>query len=219
MADEGLQKLVNRYRNTDHSHDIPYLGGISNDGATVYLDKNLADVVSWEEDGRKQAIEPAEFTALHEKWEKAIVDLYKWRYDEAHKYATAIERRAVMQAGKNWVGYSKALKPFIASAEKEGFSTIIKVPGDLSLYPYKDAEPKLYKHLLSIMGKGNKKGTKEEANYRVDGGGPSRHCGKVWQWTQGSCKHFEQPNACGKVQGFIEARGLCDWWTSADRKR
>jgi len=124
-----------------------------------------------------------------------------------------------MQAGKSWVGYSKALKPFIAADEKEGFSNIIKVPSDLSLYPYKDDEPKLYRHLLSIMGTGNKKGTKEEANYRADGGMVMKHCGKTYAWTQGSCKHFEQPNGCGKVQGWIDPKAVCDWWANVRAKK
>lgn len=119
----------------DRSYDIPYLGGYSRDGRTIYLDRRLPRALNIGE----QRINPAPFLAIHERVEKWFLTHYRSTYQRAHKIATAMEHQAVREAGLSPEAYEAALKPWIRSADHE---SVTRVPPDLDLTPYEDEHDK-----------------------------------------------------------------------------
>jgi hypothetical protein len=121
----------------DRSYDIPYLAGYSKDGRKVYFDRHF--------DFKYNGRDISKYIRLHEVVEKAIIDIFNYKYQDAHKYATFFERRAVEDAGINWEDYCKRIDPFIKIVHREHLK---KVPKDLDLTPYQDEHEK---KLLNIM--------------------------------------------------------------------
>ena len=116
----------------DRSYDIPYLGGYSEDGRTIYLDRRLPSVLF---DG-KNWFDPGLFIAVHERVEKAIIA--EMGYEQAHAIATVIEHMMVSDYGLDPAEYEHAIKPYIKMAAEE---PIVRVPRDLDNSPYvNDAE-------------------------------------------------------------------------------
>jgi hypothetical protein len=123
-------------------YDIPYLGGYSEDGSKVYIDRHL--------NCRYKGKDISKFIRIHEVAEKAALDIFNLTYQQAHKIANHIERQAVEKAGLDWIEYCNHLDPFIKQVSKEHIQL---VPGDLDLTPYKDEKDK--KLLASLKSKLN----------------------------------------------------------------
>ncbi len=117
----------------NHKFDIPYLGGYSVDGRTIYLDRRLPDMFRM---GTHHA-NLGEFVTVHERVEKWFLDTYHSAYLRAHRIATAMEHQAVREAGLDPVKYEAALRPYIRRCDDE---TVKRVPVDLDLTPYEDED-------------------------------------------------------------------------------
>lgn len=122
----------------DRNYDIPYLGGYSKDGFTVYIDRHIPDVI--------EGINVISFLKIHEIAEKAIIDIFDLDYKQAHQLATKIERMMVERKEVSWKDYSLALKPFIKTTAHE---KLVKVPKDLDLTPYVDSQD--YRKLKALI--------------------------------------------------------------------
>ena len=131
--DPEISKLRHRYERLDDSYDLPYLGGYSKDGKTIYIDRHLPEMLEYTHDGKTKEFRPRQYLIDHESWEKALIDALHWGYDHAHAVATAAERRAVMQGGLIWKSYQEAYRPYIKADEHEKLK---RVPADLDLTPY-----------------------------------------------------------------------------------
>lgn len=118
-------------KHLSREYDLPYLGGYSNDGKIIYLDRHLPQNIFLGKQGR--LFDPTPFLIAHESLEKAVIDVLGWNYDHAHEAATNYERRLVIQAGLNWKEYSDSLEPYIKEDEHE---QIKKIPPDLDMTPY-----------------------------------------------------------------------------------
>ncbi len=114
-------------------YDIPYLGGYSQDGKTIYLDHRVPDRILV--GGVRFA--PRPFLVIHERVEKWFLTVYHSPYQRAHKIATAVEHQAVREAGALPMDYEAALKPYIRECDDE---TVHHVPTDLDLTPYTDED-------------------------------------------------------------------------------
>jgi len=110
-----------------YGFDIPVLCGYSKDASKVYCDRHFQ--TKW------KGVDLMKFLKVHELVEKAMIDLYDYRYESAHKIATYFEAQAVTKAGINFTSYQDYIKPFIKPIEHE---KVQKVPHDLDLTPYKD---------------------------------------------------------------------------------
>ena len=133
LSDKQVQERLWAEHTLNRDYDIPYLGGYSEDGKTIYLDRHLPDEISFEVDGRKHTFRPDHYLCQHEKFEKAVMDTLGWSYTAAHEAATGYERRSVLASGIPWDGYQKSLKPYIKADERESLK---KVPKNLDLRPY-----------------------------------------------------------------------------------
>lgn len=214
-----LRELYWRFPHVDHEHDLPYLGGYSGNGKTIYIDRHFPQWLEGELDGVKKNMNVWRYVQLHEDWEWAVMEAFRLGYGRAHAVATAAERRAVLaDLGPGWWPvYSKAIEPFIKADDHE---KLTKVPADLDMRPYTapPVEKALIRRLQDAMGK-PRQFTKEQVNYTDTRGGPDRRCGPVQNWPRaGVCGHYEVPAQCTIVKGYIAARGGCDKWESIDQE-
>lgn len=142
LADPRFIERANRKTLVIHTFDVPYLCGYSRDGRTVYVDRHLRSVM----DGH----DLLPFLLVHEKTEKALIDIFGLDYEEAHWIALHCEQKAVRAAGIDWHHYCRFLDPQIKSDADE---QIVRAPPDLDLTPYKDEKSAkaLYAKLLTFQ--------------------------------------------------------------------
>jgi hypothetical protein len=144
-----VRKYLARKISLNRTHHIPFLGGYSVDGATIYIDCRMPR--SFEFKGR--AIYTDRFLILHEHIEKALLDALGWVYLAAHRIAIVAERRAVEAAGVDWADYDAFLQGEIARIKSAPFSN---VPVDLDLEPYR-GYPKLIAEIRGAQNKGRRR--------------------------------------------------------------
>ena len=149
LKNEKIQQELNWPHEINKDYDIPYLGSSSKDGKTIYFDRHLPKTVKLERDGIVKEIDPIQFLTMHESLEKTLIDQLNWTYSEAHKAATAYERRGVLQwLGPGWWDpYQRQMEKFVKADEHEKLK---KVPRNLDTTPYLGDEP-LLTHLKKAM--------------------------------------------------------------------
>ena len=121
----------------DRSYDIPYVGGISRDGRTVYVDRKAYPALL------AQGVLPG--LIEHERVE-GILLRKGMAYPDAHGIATAAENRVYAQLGMDFEKAQAVYPKLIRSAEDE---TVTRCPKDLDLHPYSDP-PTDDRHLAMI---------------------------------------------------------------------
>lgn len=198
MDDKSVRKAFNRPVSFDWSWDIPYLAGYSKDGRTIFFDRHLPKMLKITTGGRFMAV--AQFLQIHERWEKALIDVLGWLYAAAHEVATRAERTAVEKAGYNWKAYESALKPYIKTDEGE---PLMRVPPNLDLTPYK-GETALLARMRKAMDHPGKPGKVSKFAADYGPGMAKAHCSE--------CVYFRHGNACAIVAGEIDPNGWCRWF-------
>lgn len=207
LKNPDVRRLLYRVHDINTDYDLPYLGGYSENGETVYIDRHLPEVLRIEEDGTHKEFNPHQFITMHERFEKAVMDALGWGYEHAHQAATGYERRGVLAAGLPWKGYDKVLRKYIKADEHEKLS---KVPANLDMKPY--YAPPVNRGLIARMEKvmGTGKGKEDKKSVDYSKGMPDSHCGKVPHWPhRGECRYFLPPFSCEKVKGYIEPKYWC----------
>jgi hypothetical protein len=132
----------------DRSYDLPYLGGYSRDGRTVYIDRHFPASVKI---GGKD-VNAVPFIVLHEHGEKTLLDVLGLSYQRAHVTVTAgLEHPAVEAAGYKPEQYEAALKPFIKADAKE---KLTRLPPDLDMKPYIESrDTTILNHFKATMNR------------------------------------------------------------------
>ena len=134
----------------NREYDIPYTGGYSEDGSTIYVDKRLPTGYIDSEGNHVQGIS---YLVIHEVVEKALMDALGFSYNHAHSIAMGAEMHACTMDRVNYDEYYEFLGKFIPSDLKE--EDIKSVPKDLDITPY--VEDKLTKVVAKIKQLQNKK--------------------------------------------------------------
>jgi hypothetical protein len=214
LRNEEVRECLFRPFTVNRDCDVPYIAGYSTDGETIYIDRHLPETIKFEIDGKKYELDPTPFLLTHERTEKALIDALGYGYSQAHRVATAAERRQFMQhhGPGIWVHYQAAMDKYAKYDEHEKLQ---KPPKDLDMTPY-EASPvnkALLAHLEKAMGK--PKVSKEESEYDATGGKPSKHCGPDAGWPKGYCSMYREEHKCTKVRGWIAHRGHCKYWDPA----
>lgn len=111
--------------------DVPYGGGTSADGKTVYIDRRIPRFL--EVDGKR--IDVHQMIAEHEIAEKARMDRGE-TYSKAHGEALGIEDDEVDHQGLSHADYERILKPYLDDALRAADKS--KIPTDLEPKPYHD---------------------------------------------------------------------------------
>jgi hypothetical protein len=210
-ADPELRAAVARFQRVDSDYDIPYVGGYSLDGTTVYRDRHLPDVIEHEEDGRKYKIDTVRRLMIHEPWEKALIDVRGWTYDQAHRIAEALEDRRGAHEGIPRSVAAAAFKPYIKADEHE---KLVKCPPDLDMTPYREPVPdrRLIARIYEAQGKDKGKKFKDDPSIEYTKyGSPAEHCGK--------CSMYVQGGECTAVRGHIDYMGVCKIFEAKKEKK
>ncbi len=119
-------------------YEIGYIGGYSNDGRTVFLDRRFPKILVV---GGKKVSTVESIARRHEVVEKWMID-DGFSYPYSHKIATQTERRYVEQLGIGWYAYDKITKKHIRIISKLGAK---KIPKNLDMSPYEYYGDLVYK--------------------------------------------------------------------------
>lgn len=114
--------------------DIPYVAGYSQNGKTIYIDKDVPEGFTLHSG---KYIPTDKYLILHEVLEKTILDRFGVPYQFAHQMALRIEQDAVEANGIAWKHYNKFMMAYV---KKVQHIIPTNVPGDLDLTPYKDED-------------------------------------------------------------------------------
>ena len=128
---EQANRAVLKRVTVNRRFDVPYLAGYSEDGKTIYIDRDLPK--TFPGDGKRFPAHP--FVILHESVEKAVVDQLGLVYQHAHQIALRVEQAAVRDAGVPWRKYDAFMQKYIKVAEER---PDLHIPPDLDLKPYRD---------------------------------------------------------------------------------
>jgi hypothetical protein len=111
----------------------------------------------------KGKVDTIKFLLVHEKAEKAIASIFKFKYHESHEIATYLEHRAVTAAGIDWKVYSSFLEPYIHRTDRE---RIRRVPHNLDTEPYTDEHDVKHIKAMKLVDK-NRKSPQPDENKNV----------------------------------------------------
>lgn len=200
----------------DTTHDVPYAGGTSVDGRTVYIDREFYREIK---DGAlavrgMSADQLVQAIIEHEHTEKSIDDGDNPvdAYPPAHELATTKEHRFVKELGVDPQRYEAAIAPGLRRCLT---GAVANPPRDLWCGPYLDDPDARGRDLLRrLRAKGVTdafKASKIDAHYGV---GP-QECR--------DCRYFEQPgrtlSTCEKVCGLVRNSRHCEWWTARSKSK
>lgn len=218
LKDPGVRQRLFKNHFVNREYDIPYLGGYSKDGDTIFFDRHLPDKIEFQLDGKKHSFSPFQFLERHEAFEKAVMDALGWKYSAAHEAATAYERRAVVAAGLPWPEYQRSYKPYIKADEHEA---IKKIPKDLDLRPYLEppVDQALVARIETAMEGGGSEGKHKKGEVEYSDGHPGSHCGPTDKWPKGYCAHFISPHSCEEVIGYINPTKWCKLFKPANAQK
>lgn len=136
--DPKFQAILSRGFAVNYDYDVPYLGGYSLDGRTVYIDCDTP--ISVPHHRAKILIRPigiASGICVHEHWEKTAMMTYGWNYERSHMLANRAEDYFV----KNNLNmklelYNAIWDPLVKIAEHKLHRKDINLPPDLDRMPY-----------------------------------------------------------------------------------
>jgi hypothetical protein len=207
LGEADTASLYARKIKLDASHDVPYAGGVSVDGETVYVDRMLYREVKYGKASVRGITGPQLIQAFieheHTEWAIDCGDNPVDTYPAAHAFATAKEERFVKQLGVNPERYEEAIRPALERCVKRD---PVNPPRDLWCGPYLDDPTPRDKELLRIL-RGKSvwdafKASKIDADYGIG----ARECK--------DCRYFGGGKLapCERVCGLVRANRQCKWW-------
>jgi hypothetical protein len=138
LHDPRFQAVLARGFAVSFDYDVPYLGGYSRDGGTIYIDKDTPEQIK--RGKRIYRLRPNGLVRgilTHEHWEKTAMLAWGCGYDPAHELATHAENRFARDVlGMDPAEYEDVWKPVIRMAEKKLHAQAAQLPPDLDRTPY-----------------------------------------------------------------------------------
>jgi hypothetical protein len=207
MGEGDTPTLLARHAALDTWHDIPYTGGVSVDGKTVYIDRTfyrdlMAGKIKVRGLSSRQVCDRI-FDHEHSEWAIDAGDNPVDVYLGAHGFATAKEEQPLKALDIDPNRYEADLEPALKACAKRSPAN---PPKDLWCGPYLDDPDARDKQLIRIFcAKGVKdafKASKQTAHYGMVG----VECR--------DCKHYGggKMNTCELVCGIVRATRGCDWY-------
>jgi len=126
--------------------DVPYAAGYSEDGKTVYVDKDVPEKFG--------TIDVDRYLVIHEAIEKTLMDGLGLPYQYAHALATICEEKAVQSDGHDLSAYNHAWDKVIRKVGSRG--KYPNVPKDLDTEPYSDEHDVRDEREMGLMPAGGK---------------------------------------------------------------
>lgn len=188
-------------------HKVPYLGGISKDGKTVYIDRDLPETLP------KTGIPTDPYIAKHERSEWWLMTRLGMDYlgqngtDGAHHFAVRFEHNALKADDHDPDAYEDELATYINEDEHDAIGPD-DVPPDLFLGPYEDDEDGLDRKLLPVLKAAGVAVTGRKLAHAVVSYGPG-HSPELCRTCEYS-DHAANPQC--RFVANIEADGWCRLW-------
>ena len=148
-SNPGILEWLGRTRRICHDFHIPYLGGISEDGNVVYIERRFNPILRL----KSRTFDACRSIPEHECTEYYCVVALGMDYRDnnvfknPHIWGNTMERICCMGAGVDWEEYNEVIDRQLGDIETETFHTI---PLDLALYPYK-GDPPLFKRIIEVQ--------------------------------------------------------------------
>jgi hypothetical protein len=208
LGEGDTAELYSRKVALDTDHDIPYGGGNSVDGETVYIDRRLyRELMNYRTEVRGMtARQIVQAICEHEHTEWAVdagdnpVDVYL----AAHGFAIAAEHKFVRMLSIDPDRYERCIAPALERCLRREPEN---PPRDLWCGPYLDDPDKRDLALLRIFRAKNVadafKASKIDAEYGIG----ENECRK--------CRHYcsdGEFGTCENVCGIVRPNRQCDWW-------
>jgi len=133
----------------DKKHDVPYLAGYSKNDRTIYFDRHFPTNMN--------GVNIEKYITLHEKTEKALIDIFGLHYQQAHHIATHVEHMSLVADGLNWKKYTAYCEKYIKPC---GHEKVTNPPPNLDLTPYQDEKD--YENLKELVNDSNSKPKKRK---------------------------------------------------------
>lgn len=217
----GAPELMQRWKDLDVDHDIPYLAGYNVGGTTRYLDRDflhaLLDPRFAEHVGIGQidtglsAEDTVECLLEHEGAEKVILDADNQIdvYEPAHELATTAEHQKVIAKGGQPHRYERGLKKAIEFCAKK---RLHQVPPDYACAPALDEhDERVLKQLQALGVKDAFKAAKADVDYSSSTG--RDQCAGCAHWEQG---RGEELSTCEEVDGLVRNTYWCRKYEASD---
>lgn len=213
LGDADTPRLYDKSRQIATNYDIPYAGGISVDGRTIYIDRTLYRAVM---DGevKVRGMTAKQIIAAwceHEATEWAIdsgdnpVDTY----GGAHGYATAKEEKLVRMLGANPERYEEAISPALKQCKRR-FLRMSKPepPADLWCGPISEEADAGDKEILRIMRAKGVTDASKEPKTEVHYGFGEVKCRECAMYQQ----RAKDLSPCDLISGMVRWNRQCDRW-------
>jgi hypothetical protein len=145
LHDPRFQAALNRGFAVSYDYDVPYLGGYSQDGSTIYIDRDTPEQIKRGKRVYQIRPEPAVAKAgdlvrgicVHEHWEKTALMVWGWSYAESHELATHAENHFAREVlHMDPAEYEELWVPIIHRAERKLHAQNVQLPPDLDRTPY-----------------------------------------------------------------------------------
>lgn len=133
--DPELHAYVLQQKQVDQQYDIPFVGGISQDGQTPYLDRHFPRFGTLSTGAIDFGFIIGNF---HEAPEWFMVIKRNFTYTAAHHFANGVEDWAVKGQGHYPREYNAYIDLYVRPIEHE---KILITPRNLALYPYTTDAP------------------------------------------------------------------------------
>jgi len=127
VTDPRVIKHVQQDVKINKEYNVPYLAGYSKNGKTIYVDKHFNSIM-------KDGTDVMPYLLIHEKIEKALIDIFKLDYQQAHHIASHEELVAVKADG---IDHNKYVKFYSGPIQKDEAERTGESPPDLDLTPYR----------------------------------------------------------------------------------
>lgn len=130
IFDEVIKKIDTDGVTLDTEHDIPYIGGSSTDGKTIYRDRLTPSGYTTK---KFKWVDTDRYLMIHEHVEKIFLDT-GWSYLLAHQLSTQVEYAALKSDGYDVDEYDHTLDKWYKAAMKRKHYD--NVPENLEQRPY-----------------------------------------------------------------------------------
>lgn len=120
----------------DRTKVVRYGYGLSEDGKTLYVDRDLPDTLDVKRsDGTTAEMDPTKYVTAHEVWERHGIDQLGLKYKAAHEmWGDGAEKTLVENDGWDWKDYNEKILDAIKTRAEPGPAR--DMPRDIYAKPY-----------------------------------------------------------------------------------
>jgi hypothetical protein len=218
LGDRDTPELYARKFKVDTTHDIPYMGANSIDGATVYIDRvgyrDCMDGITYVRGMSPSQIVRSWIEHEHSEWAIEFGENPSQTYPSSHGYATAKEHKFVKMLPVDPDRYERCIKSALERAMDRFIAggTKCNPPYDLWCGPVLDDPDKKDKEVIRILqAKGIKDAFKKSKGEVKYGLGPNKCKDCAMFGDRDIVPHLRK---CDVVNGLVRDEYWCEHWVA-----